>query len=340
MKRLLVALTLVAACTKETVPPRPPTPAPAASADDGRYVVVDPRALLRFSPDDPIGMRAQRVVPPNMLEDDHAFWLFERVREENGVVELSTLGGDPPDHACSHVAPSLTDFELRLFVDRAGLAEITRRHVEVSYADGSRVELAAGVVLHPSKAPAPAGQTAFLVRVDRFTVPVHLPPGDHGATFEVPTPFAIPEPTGHLEAPFVVAGRTYPVAELEDEAGVEGVATHKGATTSFALHTACAVYHGRSTKVGPPRNESYGAGGLGLTGTSGPLYRVSAGTPLSTRGGRPVGKVRTDHVFWDRVEDDGPRACFVHPLGTESYALSKSGVHSHAELCVPASAVH
>lgn len=339
--RVALAATLLAACAKDPAPPaRAPTPK-AAPADDGRYVVVDPRALLRFSPDDPIGMRAQRVVPPNMLDDDHAFWLFERVREENGIVELATLAADPPDHACSHVAPSLTAFELRLFVDRAGLAEITRRHVEVSYPDGSRVELAAGVVLHPSKAPAPAGETAFVVRLDRLPLPVHLPPQDHGVSFEVPTPFTVPAPTGHLEAPLRVAGHTYSLAALEEEVGLEGVVGAKtGATTAFALHTVCAVYHGTSAKVGPPRNESYGAGGLGLTGSSGPTYRVSAGTPLSTPGGRVVGKLRTDFVFWDRVEDDGPRACFVHPLGSESFELSKGGVQSHALLCVPGDAVH
>ncbi|MBK7395237.1 MAG: hypothetical protein IPJ34_02765 [Myxococcales bacterium] len=343
MQRLLAVLlfSTLGACGSPS--PRPsPTPATkTVAAEEGRYVVLSPTGVFRIGPGHPIGMRAN-LAPKSAsaaANMDAEYALFERKGEEDGAVVVETLADAPEGHMCTRPAQGLEPFALRLFVDPRDLAEVTRKRVEVAYADGTSVELAAGVVLHPTTASAKPGETAFRVMVDRLPIVVRLASDAHATSFEMATPFVVPESNDRLNGPLRLADRVFPLDEIQENVGLAGVAgaTRKG-VTRFAIHTSCAVYHGLATLVERESvGELFGVGGLGLTGSS-QTWKVPAGARVLARGGHVLGSTRVAVIFHDRAEDDGTRGCFRHPLGGEP-SEQQGSMRNYLEICFDQGAI-
>lgn len=336
----LLLFSSLGACGSTGPRPKPPV-AEAGAAEEGRYVVLSPTGVFRIAPGHPIAMRAN-LAPKSAgaaANVDAEYALFERKGQEEGAVVVETLAAAPEGHECTRPAPGLEPFALRLFVDPGDLAEVTRKRVEVAYADGTSVELAAGVVLHPTTANAKPGETAFRVVVDRLPIVVRLPGDAHATSFEVATPFAVPESKDRLSGPLRLADHVYTVDQLEEHVGLAGIAgvTRKG-VTRFAIHTSCAVYHGLATLVEREgAGETYGVGGLGLTGSS-QTWTVPAGAKVMARGGPVLGSTRASVVFHDRAEDDGTRGCFRHPLGGEP-SEQRGTMRNYLEVCFDSGAI-
>ncbi len=337
----LLLVGALGACGSPSPRPSARPVAPGATQEVGRYVVLAPTGVFRIAPGHPIAMRANLTpkAASAAAELDVEYGLFERKGEEDGAVIVETLADAPEGHACTRPHQGLSPFALRLFVDPRDLAEVTRQRVEVSYGDGTSVELAAGVVLHPSTASAKPGESAFRVLVDRLPIVVTLPPDAHASSFEMATPFAVPESKERLGGPLRLANHVYSLDQLEDNVGFAGVAgvTRKG-VTRFAIHTACAVYHGLATQVEhETAGETYCVGGLGLTGSSA-SFQVPAGAKVMARGGHLLGSTRGPVVFQDRAEDDGERSCFRHPLGGEPNE-QKGSLRNYLEVCFEQAAI-
>jgi hypothetical protein len=114
--------------------------------------------------------------------------LFRELRyvgEKAGWVALETIPRDDWDglSTCYDKLSPLNYFRLRLYAPSAALVTATTRHLRQDYADGTWVELNAGVALLPD-----GEQTGrFVASLNNLLVPIQLNPALTGASFEPET---------------------------------------------------------------------------------------------------------------------------------------------------------
>lgn len=298
MKQL--ALVVLAACHAGKAGSSTIENAPTAPALAG-YALVTQGAWLRSAPDDAaVGARGEVLEGDANLEH---VWVVRVIEEAGGWVQVENLPGEDAGPHCYDTMPGLRAVRLRMYARVADLVPTTTRALAMTYADGSSVELSAGVAVAPIGAK-------FRIGVDDTYPVLTLDPAAIARSY--------PAPSARLDAdvddaqltamplgPFLVDGTEVTVPEWVS-ALVQDTGTGQPYVT---VRMACSAYAGF---VEPSGEDLVGGFGYGMSKTTpSKLPAIREGAKLTWPDGTPAGATT------QQLQVDWPSAragCFRLPL--------------------------
>lgn len=131
------------------------------------------------------------------------------VGEQDGRVVVETLVAQPAEHYCAATLDNLSDFRLRLFVERDDLVPVVTEDFEQEHEDGTKVRLSRGVAV-------PKGSTELQVR--GTAVRVSVPEDRIGRFYEPGAPLGQGDQAGELPPleshPLTVGGNPLDESQL------------------------------------------------------------------------------------------------------------------------------
>lgn len=306
--------------------------APRAFAQE-RYVVAGERTRL-FGERDAL---SAAYVAPAVSSSRPQRYVLRVVREHGDWIEVSTLTAvDSANALCGSLGPSyaypLDVLELRLFVRRDELVPTISRRTEIDLGDGTRAVLLPGVEVGPRDADGRRRIT------DDVIVALPVPDDAIGTVYARATSGAV---AATHTLPFVpsaritIGGRAPELSlPLAISAPVEPLDTTPDADgrVRVRMRARCGEYvlRARATVLSPIDPSASGDRSLGpaIGLLQGDASRyIPAGTRLTLRGGRAIGRARADHTFRAQPEVVGRSSCF------------RIGETPGLELCVPTASI-
>lgn len=123
-------------------------------ADDNQtaeYVVVPGDAWLHTRPDK-TGDKARIMAPGQRAESLKLAYVARWVGERDGWIEIAPVSSSLHSEHCAGFANGLDAMELRFFVRKTDLLEVTTKVASHTYPDGTSIRMAAGIPLYRGKA--------------------------------------------------------------------------------------------------------------------------------------------------------------------------------------------
>jgi hypothetical protein len=241
-------------------------------------------------------------------------------------VQVAAL--DEPGCTRSTFAMSSELAKLTLFVRRGDLAPVVAKRFEVTYPDGTLLELRPGT---------PVAGGAVSLRGDR--VAIDIPADSIGLSYVAPA--RAKAITIDLRGGLAIARGTK--ARLGDQVIALGAweasaVSRQGATATVALADRCATAHVivPSSALQDSDEDSFSLGGSSVGGSSLSLrdtHFIAAGTALSA-GGRVVAYAATP--IYLPAAPTGKQACFERKLAIDG---ASDPIDAKLRLCVPAASV-
>jgi hypothetical protein len=325
----LIALFVLASASCPARPPAPASPQPPAAAEP-EYVLVRDSAWLYPRPD--WSAKAVRLADPFSRPQGVQVWAARRLGEEGEFVAIETI---PAATARCYPGPvAFAPYRLRLWVGAADVSQVTTRPVIRRFADGTAVELAAGVAVAPE-----VGEPGrYQADVAGLRVAATLPAGSVGDRYRPrslpPDPPGAPGDDG-AASPVVTGatGAALPAARTGAEARLlrEGTAVSIGDEVQPPLRAPLAVSWARAVDRevivgvhGPCLHAVVRAPAASLT-TAGdvapvaparaePGQRVAAGVTVFWPDGTEAGVTVDPVVLDDTPRPAGDLPCFTVPI--------------------------
>ena len=324
--------------TEATDEPAPdPEPEPEApTALQGTHVVV--RSGARFYPsaeaEQPVETRSylpDDEAPRGSLTTHSVGWVKALGGQTETRVEVLSLTKDDPKGDCGRHFEGLEDIELRMWVEREELLEVTTTFAKLRYSDGSGLDLPPGVPILPSSPISPALDEQAAAEpgpwVDAWGFARSLAGGVFSEDAPLRTglsfvPEARPElgPQASVPEHMMLGGREYQGWWVE-----QGVPIQEGDQQFVLMRGTCLDIRARVVDEIPEGAEGlgffgFGGGGGGYGMDERRLLSAPAGATLYWPDGSVAGELR-EQLRANRVKAPGEGYCAYYGVGDKTRDL-------------------
>ncbi|MEP7121912.1 MAG: hypothetical protein ABJE95_13415 [Byssovorax sp.] len=320
----------------------PTAPAPVGSGSAAPEIAPlptglnQPSVLVRagsylYTRPPPAGQRARNPAFPAGIVQPEAHASRYRLLHDGGDwIEVESVAATSlRTRHCQTTSDYFKTLAIRVFVARADLASVLTRPFAAAFADGTRVELYAGVpVSGPLPESAPEGQQRRVVFADGLVFPMAIPDDAVGLVYAEPPEHSTTEPTTHALASgteITLDGRESKLEYVTARAlGLDGEHRHRIYAERDVDHDllvdlegSCGRYRARVARsavvpANPHPVESFDFDvGVALRTTW-----IARGTAISWVDGTPAGVARENGWRQDPGEPTGTRACFRYTFNS------------------------